>query len=45
MRDPFDLSDYLIDTLTKLGYGEAMLRMANAVLKVWIRSPKELELY
>ena len=45
MRDPFDLSDYLIDTLTKLGNGEAMLRMANAVLKVWIRSPKELELY
>jgi len=45
MRDPFELSDYLIDTLTKLGYGEAMLQMANAVLKVWIRSPKELELY
>jgi type IV secretory pathway VirB4 component len=45
MRDPFELSDYLIDTLTKLGYGEAMLQMANAVLKVWIRSPKELGLY
>jgi hypothetical protein len=45
MRDPFELADYLIDTLTKLGYGEGMLQMANAVLKVWIRTPKELGLY
>lgn len=45
MQQPFELAEYLIDTLTKLGYGEGMLQVANAVLKVWIRSPKELSLY
>jgi hypothetical protein len=45
MRNPFELSDYYIDVLSQLGYGEGMLHMANAVLKVWIRSPKELGLF
>jgi len=45
MQVPFELSDYFIKELTNLGFGEGMLQMANAILKVWIRSPKELGLY
>lgn len=45
MQAPFELSDYFVDMLTQLGHGEGMLQLANAVLKVWIRTPRDLGLF
>lgn len=45
MQTPFELSEYLVDMMTQLGHGHGLLQMSNAILKVWIRIPKELGLY
>ena len=45
MQGPFELSDYFVDMLTQLGHGEGMLQLSNAVLKVWIRTPRELGVF
>lgn len=45
MRTPFRLSDFLVETLTMLRHGEALLQMDNAVLRVSISTPKELGLF
>lgn len=45
MQTPFELTDHLVDVLTQLGHGRGLLQMADAVLRVWVRIPKELGLY
>jgi hypothetical protein len=45
MQGPFELSDYYIDMLTQLGHGEGLLQLSNAVLKVWIRIPRDLGIF
>lgn len=45
MQGPFELSDYYIDMLTQLGHGEGLLQLSNAVLKVWIRIPRDLGVF
>jgi hypothetical protein len=39
------LTDYHIDMLTQLGHGEGLLQLSNAVLKVWIRIPRDLGIF
>ncbi|MEA1977103.1 MAG: ATP-binding protein, partial [Chloroflexota bacterium] len=45
MQGPFELSDYYIDMLTQLGHGEGLLQLSNAILKVWIRIPRDLGIF
>ncbi len=45
MQGTFEFSDYYIDMLTQLGHGEGSLQLSNAVLKVWIRIPRDLEVF
>jgi hypothetical protein len=45
MQNPFELSDFLVDLLTQLGHGLALLQMPNAVLRASVRVPEELGLY
>ena len=45
MQTPFELTDYLVDVLTQLGHGRGLLQMANAIIRISVRVPKELGIY
>jgi hypothetical protein len=45
MQKPFELTDHLVDVLTQLGHGRGLLQMANAIIRISVRIPKELGIY
>lgn len=45
MKQPFRLSDFLVETLGMLRHGEALLQTNNAVIRVLISTPKSLGLF